>query len=72
MAFIVKSKYIKAVDPAKSGHRRTIGDILAAKLTGVGVVNYRPRVRRSVGDLYAEVGTVNGFIAGKTTAEVPQ
>jgi hypothetical protein len=72
LAFIVKSNYVKAANPANFGRPHFIRATLAAKLTGAGGIIRRAVARRFGCDSYVEFSTVNGFIVGKTTAEVPQ
>jgi hypothetical protein len=71
LVFIMKSKFIKPIDPAKTGGTTFIRAALVAELIGLGVsVVRRLGVRRFGNPFYVEVRAVNGFIAGKTATEV--
>lgn len=71
LQFVMKSKYIKPIDPAKTGGAPFIRATLAAELTGLGITVIRRLGARRFGNaFYVEVSAVNGFIAGNTIAEV--
>jgi hypothetical protein len=73
LAFIVKSRCTKAIDPGKAAATPLIRATLAAELAGF-VVTAAPRlgVRRFGNAFFVEVGAVNELIDGKTTAEDSQ